>query len=116
MTAATPLDPLNTLTLDQLRTRTSVKWREYAPDMLPLWVAEMDAVLAPGIVEAVTRALHDGDTGYDHGFRYAEAWAAYAADRWDWHVDPALTMTVADVMTGIVYALGALTEPGAPSS
>ena len=112
MTAALPPDPLNTLTLDQLRTRTSVKWREYEPDVLPLWVAEMDVVLAPGVVEAVTRALRDGDTGYDHGFRYAEAWASYASDRWAWHVDPALTMTVPDVMTGVVHALGVLTEPG----
>jgi len=108
----TPSDPLNALTLDQLRARTSVKWREYAPDVLPLWVAEMDVTLAPGIVEAVSRALRDGDTGYDHGTRYAEAWASYAADRWDWHVDPARTMTVPDVMTGVVHALGVLTEPG----
>lgn len=111
-TPRTATDPLNTLTLDQLRSRTSVKWREYAPDVLPLWVAEMDVVLAPGIVDAVSRALRDGDTGYDHGSRYAEAWASYAADRWGWDVDPARTMTVADVMNGIVHALGVLTEPG----
>ncbi|MGC5165686.1 MalY/PatB family protein [Luteimicrobium sp. DT211] len=108
----TPPDPLNTLTLDQLRTRTSVKWREYAPDVLPLWVAEMDVVPAPGVVDAVSRALRDGDTGYDHGYRYAEAWASYAADRWGWDVDPSLTMTVADVMTGVVQAVSVLTEPG----
>lgn len=110
--SAVARDPLNALTLGELRARTSVKWRRYPPDVLPLWVAEMDVVLAPGIVEAVSRALRDGDTGYDHGTRYAEAWAAYAGTRWAWDVDVARTMTVADVMQGVVQVLGVLTEPG----
>jgi cystathionine beta-lyase len=33
------------LTLDDLRRRRSVKWRFKEPDVLPLWVAEMDVRL-----------------------------------------------------------------------
>ena len=106
-------DPLEQLTLADLRTRTSTKWREHPPDVLPLWVAEMDVPLA----EPVQRVLHDavarGDTGYPAGTAYAEALAAFAADRWQWDdVDVARTAIVPDVMLGIVEALRLLTSPG----
>lgn len=35
-------NPLQALTLDLLRRRTSMKWRTHPADVLPLWVAEMD--------------------------------------------------------------------------
>lgn len=105
-------DPLNTLTLDELRARTSLKWRLYPPDVLPLWVAEMDVALAPPVVEAVERAMRAGDTGYDYGTAYAEAWAGYAVDRWGWAVDVAATRVVPDVMIGITEALRVLGRPG----
>ncbi len=106
-------DPLEQLTLAELRTRTSTKWREHPPDVLPLWVAEMDVPLA----EPVQRVLHDavarGDTGYAAGTAYAEALAAFAAQRWAWDdVDVARTALVADVMLGVVEVLKLLTAPG----
>jgi cystathionine beta-lyase len=106
-------DPLEQLTLAELRTRTSTKWREHPPDVLPLWVAEMDVLLA----EPVQRVLHDavarGDTGYPAGTGYAEALAVFAAQRWAWDdLDVARTAVVPDVMLGIVEALELLTSPG----
>ncbi len=106
-------DPLEQLTLAQLRTRTSSKWREHPPDVLPLWVAEMDVLLA----EPVARVLHDavrrGDTGYPAGTGYAEALAAFAAQRWGWaDLDVARTALVPDVMLGAVEALKLVTAPG----
>ena len=50
--------------LDRLRTRRSVKWRLYGPDVLPAWVAEMDVVPAEPIRRAVRDAVEAGDTGY----------------------------------------------------
>ena len=35
-------NPFDRVTLDQLRTRSSAKWRVFPADVLPLWVAEMD--------------------------------------------------------------------------
>src|SRR4051812_8389271 len=100
------MHPLRDLSLDELRRRTSIKWREYAPDVLPLWVAEMDVRLALPIVEAMTRAVAEGDTGYPHGSGYAEAYADFAAGRWGWEgLDSTRTAVVADVMTGIVEVL-----------
>ncbi|ROS75269.1 MalY/PatB family protein [Cellulomonas sp. PhB143] len=104
--------PLDELTLDDLRRRTSVKWRAYEPDVLPLWVAEMDVTIAPAVQEAIGRALRDGDTGYDFGPAYAEALAAFAEQRWGWTLDVARTRAVADVMGGLTDVIKVLTGPG----
>lgn len=90
-----------------------MKWREYPPDVLPLWVAEMDVTLA----EPIKRVLHDAvrrsDTGYGHGTAYAEALRGFAFRRWGWSgVAVERTGQVADVMTGLVEALRLVTEPG----
>ncbi len=75
----------------------------------------MDVRLAEPIARAVTQAVVDGDTGYPHGSGYAEAFAAFAAERWSWDgVDPGRTALVADVMTGIVEAIGLVSSPGDP--
>ncbi len=105
-------NPLTALTLEQLRSRTSVKWRRHPPEVLPLWVAEMDATLAPAIVDAVVSAMRTGDTGYPSGTSYAEALADFAAARWGWRFDVAASASVPDVMRGIVAVLGLLTGPG----
>ncbi len=94
-------NPFADLSLEQLRRRTSAKWRYYPEDVLPLWVAEMDAVIAAPIADAVKEALDRGDTGYPMGRPYPEAMASFAADRWGWSFDPAVTASVPDVMSGI---------------
>lgn len=100
--------------LDELRrTRTSLKWRAFPDDVLPAWVAEMDARPCPPVVEAVTAALSRGDTGYPVAGPFAEAFAGFAKRRWDWPVDPDTTMLVPDVMIGIEELLHALTGPEA---
>ena len=100
--------------LAALRRRTSLKWSEYGPDVIPLWVAEMDFPLA----EPIRRALHElidrGDTGYPVGPPHAEAFARFAGRRYGWALDPSLAVTVPDVMTAVEYAIGVFTEPGDP--
>ncbi|MGH1563277.1 MalY/PatB family protein [Mumia sp. DW29H23] len=108
-------NPLEQLTLDDLRTRTSAKWRSYPPDVLPSFVAEMDVPLA----DPVARALHDlvrrGDTGYPSGTGYAEALAGFASERWGWDGVPVgRSSMVADVMTGLTEVVRLVTEPGSP--
>ncbi|GAB3588718.1 MalY/PatB family protein [Calidifontibacter terrae] len=93
-------------------THTSVKWTAYDPDVLPLWVAEMDAQPCSAVVDALTAAIARGDTGYGWGPRYSDAFAAYAADSWGWSVDTARTTVVADVMIGAAEVLREVTDPG----
>jgi cystathionine beta-lyase len=110
--AAIP-DPLEQLTLAQLRTRSSMKWRAFAPDVLPLWVAEMDVQLAEPVRRALTEAIAAGDTGYASGTAYAEAMRAFARQRWGWDgVAPEHCALAADVMIGCVEVLRLLTGPG----
>ncbi|RCV48368.1 MalY/PatB family protein [Marinitenerispora sediminis] len=106
-------DPFVRLSLERLRERTSMKWRTYPEDVLPLWVAEMDVPLAAAVAEALHRAVDLGDTGYPHGSAYAEALAAFAAARWRWGgLRVADTAIVPDVMMGIVEILRLITGPG----
>lgn len=99
--------------LEQLRLRRSAKWQAFGPDVLPLWVAEMDFELAPAIAATLTEAIRHSDTGY--AWQVAElgrALASFAGDRWDWQVDPAAVHPVSEVGVGVVDLLRALTRPG----
>ncbi|MCX5252236.1 aminotransferase class I/II-fold pyridoxal phosphate-dependent enzyme [Streptomyces sp. NBC_00201] len=108
-------NPLRALSLDSLRCRTSMKWRTYPADVLPLWVAEMDVPLAEPVVRAVTDALALGDTGYPAGTAYAEALAGFAEKRWGWDgLAVERTAIVPDVMLGVVEMLKLVTAHGDP--
>ncbi|MEW2401054.1 MalY/PatB family protein [Streptomyces sp. NPDC046862] len=108
-------DPLRQLSLEQLRRRTSMKWRTYPEDVLPLWVAEMDVPLAEPVARAVNEAVALGDTGYPAGTAYAEALAVFARERWGWDgLAVERTAIVPDVMLGIVEMLKLVSGPGDP--
>ena len=106
------MDPFLQVPLADLRDRTSIKWRFFEPDVLPLWVAEMDVLPAEPITEAVHAAMLRGDTGYPHGTGYAEAFGRFAADRWGAAVDVDRTALVSDVMMGAFELIRMLTPPG----
>jgi cysteine-S-conjugate beta-lyase len=103
--------PFEQVPLADLQQRTSIKWRFFEPDVLPMWVAEMDVLPA----EAVTRAVHDamlrGDTGYPAGTAYAEAFARFAEDRWGASLEVPRTVLVSDVMMGVFELIRLLTPP-----
>ena len=105
--------PLHALPLDQLRQRTSTKWRNYPPEVLPFFVAETDFPLAEPITRALSRAVTLGDTGYtaaDPGVR--DAYAGFALRRFGWEIDPARIRTTGDVVMGVVELLRRVTSPG----
>lgn len=106
-------NPLEQLSLKQLRKRSSMKWKAYPEDVLPLWVAEMDVMPAEPIARAIKDAVDLGDTGYPSGTAYAEALQVFAHERWGWD-DLAVERTaiVPDVMMGIVEVLRLISGPG----
>jgi cystathionine beta-lyase len=107
--------PLEQLPIERLRARTSLKWRTYPADVLPLWVAEMDVPLAPPVAAALHAAIDAGDTGYPTGPDYALAIRDYAAFHWDWPgLDIDRTAIVPDVMMGMAETLKLVTSPGDP--
>ncbi|WP_369830721.1 MalY/PatB family protein [Mycobacterium sp. 1245805.9] len=90
-----------------------MKWRAFADDVLPLWVAEMDVQLAPAVAEALRRAIDTGDTGYPCGTAFAEAVSEFASQRWQWHdLQVGRTAIVPDVMLGAVEMLRLVTDRG----
>lgn len=108
-------NPLEELSLEQLRRRGSMKWRTHPADVLPLWVAEMDVRLAPEVADALHAAVDTGDTGYPVGTEFAESLAGFAARRWKWDgVAVERAAVIPDVMTGAVQVMRLVTEPGDP--
>jgi cystathionine beta-lyase len=111
------LDPtLTEVSLERLRRRRSAKWAYYEPDVLPAWVAEMDFPLAAAVKRALTEAVELDDCGYawPDGLGLGEAFAAFAASRWDWKVDSGSVCAAPDVVGAIVSLLGAIAKPGDP--
>jgi cystathionine beta-lyase len=98
--------------LSELRTRGTIKWQRFEPDVIPMFVAEMDAHAAPAVRERLERALREGDTGYPQLPTYQEAFADYAAWQWGWRPRAAEVKLATDVVTGMRDALVAVTEPG----
>lgn len=111
----TPVEnPLRACSLHQLRRRTSMKWRTYDPDVLPLWVAEMDVPLAEPVARALHEAIRASDTGYPVARTYTDALAVFTRDRWGWELPSERTALVPDVMLGIVELMKLITRPGDP--
>ena len=102
----------DSLTLDDLRTRTSEKWRRFPPDVLPTFVAETDFPLAPAIRDALHAAVDRGDTGYVHFEGVPESFARFAAGWSGWRVDPTRVAIMADVLMGVAEVLRVFTRPG----
>ncbi|MFA9429373.1 MalY/PatB family protein [Egicoccus sp. AB-alg2] len=108
------MDPLESFTLEELRQRRSVKWRTYPPDVLPLWVAEMDAALAEPVARVLSDAVARSDTGYPAGDGYQHAMADFARRRWGWDVPVTRMALMPDVMRGAMELVRLVTAPGAP--
>jgi cystathionine beta-lyase len=86
--------------------RSSVKWTRYSADVIPLSVAEMDYAVAPSVADAIVERVRASDFGYlDSPGPLAGAFAAFAARRWCWAVDPASVRVTTDVSAAIVESL-----------
>lgn len=97
----------------ELRRRSSMKWCTYEPDVLPMWVAEMDVAMQPTVRAALLAAIENSDTGYPYGRGYANAFAAMAQQRWGLELDADRQIRQAgDVMNNILTVLNMVTAPG----
>ena len=100
------------LDLDRLRRRRSEKWRLHPPDVLPAFIAEMDYDLAEPVAAALRAAVDLDDCGYATPDGIGETFAAFAAARHGWTVDPGRVHLVPDVMAGFDAIVALATEPG----
>ena len=54
----------DSLSLADLKAKPNAKWTHFGPEVLPLWVAEMDFPVADAIKEAIDAQVHSENLGY----------------------------------------------------
>jgi cystathionine beta-lyase len=107
------MEPISALSLQELRMRKSVKWRQFPADVLPLPVAEMDFPIAAPIKLALHDMIDRSDTGYLGPFPdMFDAFAEFAKARWQWLVDVSQMRIATDVGVGTVEVIRTLINPG----
>ena len=116
--SATTIDP--TLAFDApteaaMRAKPCGKWTRYGPDVLPLWVADMDFPPAEAIRAALRHHLDHGSFGYppQGGIPgLVPALTERLAGRFDWHVAPDAVHPLPGIIPGLFLGTLATTGPG----
>lgn len=95
------------------RSLSSSKWRRFAPDVLPMHVAEMDYPVAPTVAELISKLALKSDLGYLGPLPELEpAFASFAAKTWGWTLSQPRFRLATDVGVAAVELLRALVKPG----
>ena len=104
---------LEALSLSEMRTHRSEKWRGFPSDVLPLFVAEMDFPLAKPIQDQLMNMVTHSDIGYLGSIpELGKAFSGFAKRRWNWDVNPDFVRLCTDVGVGMVEVLRVTTKPG----
>ena len=92
----------------------SVKWElDSDPDILPMWVADMDFRTAPPVVEALRRRVEHGIFGYAQAPQaYYDAVVKWFERRHGWRTEPEWILHTTGVIPALSAILKALTQPG----
>ncbi len=99
----------------RLRERPGAKWQRYGPDVLPLWVADMDFEPPPAVLRAIEDQMATGDLGYSMKPSpppVAAAFASWMSRRHGWEVDPHDVMLTQDVIQALQTSIHLFSEPG----
>lgn len=96
------------------RGSSSYKWDSAAdPEMIPLWVADMDFATAPCVVEALRRRVDHGVFGYTLvGRDYYDALTGWFSRRHGYVIDPARVIYVPGVVPAISAIIQGLLREG----
>ncbi len=83
------------------------------PEMIPMWVADMDFAAAPAILDALQAEVSRGYMGYfTDSLPTSEAVAAWYAGRHDWNLDPRSVKYTHGVISGYGDVIATFSEPG----
>lgn len=91
-----------------------VKWDSAEnPDVLPMWVADMDFRTAPPIIEALSRRVDHGVFGYTRVPQsYYDAVTGWFSRRHGWNIDKDWIIYTSGVVPALSAVIKALTVPG----
>jgi len=91
----------------------STKWNRYPADVLPLWIADMDFAVAPGIIQALQARLTHPMLGYSVAQdSLRDTLVAALRELFDWEVAPEELVFLPGVEGGVNMALNGLLAPG----
>lgn len=91
----------------------SVKWDDCAPDVIPMWVAEMDFPAAPFIVKALRDRVDQAFYGYTLiPDSYYESVIRWFGERHGWNITREQIFPVQGIVPATSIAIKALTSPG----
>ena len=97
---------------DRLSTE-SVKWRAYAPDILPLWVADMDFPCPEPVIQALQERVAHGIFGYPaEPTELRPVLVDWIRRSYDWEIQPEALVLLPGVVVGFNLAIRALAAPG----
>lgn len=95
------------------RELSSSKWRRFAPDVLPMHVAEMDFPVDAGVAKLISELALNSDLGYLGPLPELEpAFLGFAKDRWGWVPAQPRFRLATDVGVAAVELLRVLIKPG----
>ena len=94
------------------RSTESIKWNYYDEDVLPMWVADMDFLCPPQIIEALRQRVDHGIFGYPcEPPRLREVIVDRLKRRYDWAIQPEWITFIPNVFAGFHLAAHAVTRP-----
>jgi cystathionine beta-lyase len=97
------------------RNTDSNKWRKYGPDVVPLWVADMDFRSPEPVIEALRGRVEHGVYGYGYNLERSplhEVFADRLATLYGWRVEPDAVVLIPGVIPGFNVAARVLSSPG----
>ncbi len=100
-------------TVIERRGTGAVKWDVTAPDVIPLWVADMDFAAPAAVTDALARRVAHPIYGYPMvSDSYRHAFCEWQQRRNRLAIDPAWLLATPAVMPAVRAAIDAVSEPG----
>ena len=92
----------------------SDKWQKYGPDVLPLWIADMDFQSPEPVIRALRERVEHGVFGYlaFEQPEFHELFADRLLKRYNWRVSPDAVVLIPGVIPGFNVAGRVLASPG----
>jgi cystathionine beta-lyase len=95
------------------RTSDSIKWNFFDPDVIPMWVADMDFVSPDPVIEALHNRVAHKVFGYPtEGIRLKEGIVEKMVEKYSWTIQPEDIVFLPGVIPGFNLACQALGESG----
>ncbi len=98
--------------IDRMPT-SSEKWRFFPPDVLPMWVADMDFRSPEPVIRALAERVAHGVFGYEFPpVELSETICTRLQTRYNWKVEPCDLVYLPGLVSGINAACQAFAQPG----